>query len=336
MDEKLKAYFKEIIEKNPNASIDELNKHFQKAVNIYNDTDINEFDGLSPRKMYDLLYRDWGENGITINPKRLDGKNIPMIDQIKYFIHIIKENNGIKLTKVGNLPPSIVKDIYSKKFIPDTMIDLGITKLVKETDIDNIVTMKILCKIAGIIKKRNDVLSLTQNAVEYISSEDLFNKIFDIVCHQFNWSYFDSFNDETIGQFGCNYSLYLLGKYGNDWKDELYYADLYFKAFPEFKNADDYYLLQASYVHRTFDQILKYFGFIEFENKRLEKGNIKTTDLFKEYIKIWSTPLRRITGMYTLRALKRPRGSVRLGQSLRQRSCRRSFPRLTPPTFCQP
>ena len=67
-----------------------------------------------------------------------------------------------------------------------------------------------------------------------IYSNDFFNKIFEVVFKKFNWAYFDPFDDDPIGQFGNNYTLYLLCKYGDKWKEDEYYADLYFKAFPEY------------------------------------------------------------------------------------------------------
>ena len=36
----------------------------------------------------------------------------------------------------------------------------------------------------------------------------------------------------------------------------------------------------------TFNQILKYCGFIDFEKKEFDDGKIKTTEIFKKYIKI--------------------------------------------------
>jgi hypothetical protein len=81
--------------------------------------------------------------------------------------------------------------------------------------------------------------------------------------------------------------LYLLHKYGDEWKRDDYYADLYFKAFPMFKMKDnEYKSLEICYIVRTFRDILKLFGFIEYEDKKMEFGNIRATDLFRKYIKI--------------------------------------------------
>jgi hypothetical protein len=287
MDPKLKSSIERILQENPNVPIDDLNKKVQIAIDEYNNAAKNDFQGLSPQQMYDLLSKDWGEGIISINPLKLDGNDIPFIKQIRYFINLVNDAKEIKLTKAGYLPPLIVKDIYNQNFISDMMIELGTTKLIKETDVNNIVIMKIICIMSGLIKKRNNKISLTHNAMKKMYSNDFFNKIFETVFKKFNWAYFDPFDDEPIGQFGNNYTLYLLHKYGDKWKKDIDYADLYFRAFPEFKMKDDgYRSLDIIYIVRTFREILRIFGFIEYENKKIAIGNIRTTDLFRKYIKI--------------------------------------------------
>jgi hypothetical protein len=286
MDEKLRETLEKMMEKYGDSSIDVLNQQFEIIQNRYNNTGQDRFDGLSPEQMQGLLYARWGENLITINPQKFDGNDMPIIKQIKYFLNIINKNHEIPLTKVGNIPPAIVKDIYSQKFITDRIIESGIIKLTKETDVRNIVMMKILCKIAGLARIRNNKMFLTKKAEKIINSNDLFEYLFEATCNKYNWAYFDSFVNETIGQFGYNYTLYLIDKYGNDWRDESFYADLYFKAFDHFKDDDEYYMLKECYAHRVLNQVLKYYGLIEYENKKFERGNIRKTELFEKYIKV--------------------------------------------------
>jgi hypothetical protein len=286
MNDQIKAEIAEILGKNPNISINELNKIMKISVDKYNNTGIDDFNGLSPEIMYNLLHRSWGENIIKINPGKHYGDDIPIIKQIKYFISIINEIGEIKLTKAGYLPPIIVKEIYSKKIIIDRMIELGVTKLTKEEDVDNILLTRILCDLAGIIKKRNNKISLTNNAIKIIDSNEIFEKILYAAFKKYNWAYFDYFENTEIGQFGNNYSLYLLCKYGNEWKEDDFYANLYFKAFPHIIGNEKAESSYAFYVNRTFRHMLKYFGFIEYKESKLDIGKIRTTDLFRKYITI--------------------------------------------------
>ena len=286
MDEKLKIEIQKMLESNPNDSIDELNKKIKIIVDNYNFTVQDMFEGLSPETMSSLLYDEWGKNIISINPQKHDGNDIPIIKQIKFFIDIIKDTQEIKLTKIGNLPPAIVKEIYNQGFISDASIESGIVRITKETDVENIVTMRYLCQLAGLTRKMNNKIVLIKSAIKKISSNEFFNIIFETAFKKYNWAYRDGYQNDAVGQFGSNYSLYLLNKYGDKWEEDKFYARLYFKAFEKLKSEDRYALSDEGYSRRTFNQIFRYFGFIEYENKRWDEGNIRATDLFKKYIKI--------------------------------------------------
>jgi hypothetical protein len=235
--------------------------------------------------MFDLLYRDWGENIITIKDNY--GDDIPIINQIKYFINIINNAGEIKLTKVGNLPPAIVREIYDKKILKDYIIETGIAKLIKETDSDSIVVTRIISNLAGLTKKRNNKISLTKNAIKKIESKTFFRLIITTFCRVFNWAYLDRFDTTQIGQFGCNYTLYLLDKYGNEKRGSQFYEEKYYKAL--FKEEIERGELDSSciFIRRTFDRFLTYFGFIEnFAENKFITGHVKKTKLFNEYIEL--------------------------------------------------
>ena len=51
-----------------------------------------------------------------INPDDNDISEIPLIKQIRFFINQVACSKGIKLTKVGNLPPPIVKELYFRNY----------------------------------------------------------------------------------------------------------------------------------------------------------------------------------------------------------------------------
>jgi len=286
MKEKIMKEISEIIDKNHNASINELNDILNKAVNNYNNVGIDDFEGLSPEVMSDLLYNEYGKNIIKLNPEKNIPNDIPIIKLIVYFLGRINQSKELELTKIGNIPPNIVKDIYSEKLLSDYAIENGITKLTKETDVEFIVFIKYICEISGLTKKRNNKLSLTKKAEKIISSYELFENIFTAAFKQYNWSYFDAFENTMIGQFGNNYTLFLLSKFGNEWREYEFYAKLYFKAFPDLLDKRDKESSYHCFNIRTFDRLLDYFGFIEYKDKKWREGKIKTTKLFGKYIKI--------------------------------------------------
>ena len=51
-----------------------------------------------------------------INPNDNNISEIPLIKHIRFFISQVDCSKGIKLTKVGNLPPPIVKELYFRNY----------------------------------------------------------------------------------------------------------------------------------------------------------------------------------------------------------------------------
>ncbi len=241
----------------------------------YNNTGIEDFDGLSPKEMHSLLYLpDYG-NIIKLNPGNHPIDDIPFIKQIRYFTGQIDPVQGLKLTKAGNIPPVFVKSLYSRKYIKDEMIETGITKLTKETDSNIIVLIRLVSEMSGLVRKKNNTLFITKKHDKIITGNSLFPLVFTEFCQKFNWSYFDGFENEKTGQFGHGYTIYLLHKYGDIERPDEFYANKYFKALPDLKTGEDKDELYNSdfscFSVRSFERFLAYFGFIEIRREKFSK-----------------------------------------------------------------
>jgi hypothetical protein len=223
-----------------------------------------------------------------INPNDNDISEIPIIKQIRFFISQVDRSKGVKLTKAGNLPPLIVKELYHQKILRDYAIDHGITKLNKETDCDVIVLTRILCEISGLIKKRNGIITVTKKASSIVGSNKLLPLIFSTFTDKFSWAFFDGYQNDSIGQFGWWHSLSLISRYGNISRNSKYYAEKYFEVYPHLLtersfdgSIDTNY---NCYSVRTFDRFLEYFGFTLTTEKKILDSFVKKTDLFDKFI----------------------------------------------------
>jgi len=209
---------------------------------------------------------------------------------IRHLLRHVLMHGEVKLTKVGNLPPSLAKDLYAQGFILDDAIEHGITTLSKETDCNAIVLMRSLCELSGLVKNRSNTLSLTKKSLSLIESGELFPLIFKSMCTKFSWAFFDGYENEQIGQAGCSYSLYLLAKYGNVECETTFYSEKYFAAFPDLMTEQSPNGSSDSSHHcyeiRTFVRFLEYFGFISFTGNRFNHPKIKKTPLFTECVSI--------------------------------------------------
>jgi hypothetical protein len=225
---------------------------------------------------------------LIINPNNNDISDIPLIKQIRFFIHQVDSSKGIKLTKAGNLPPLIVKELYQQEILKDYLIDRGITKLSKETDCNVIVLTRILCELSGLIKKRNGTLTVTKKAVDILGSNKLLPLIFSTFTDRFSWAFFDGYKNDSIGQFGWEYSLALISQHGDISRNSKYYAEKYFEVYPHLltlqslngTNQANY----SCYTIRTFDRFLEYFGFTETTKKKMLDSIVKKTDFFDKFI----------------------------------------------------
>lgn len=278
-------------------NFNDLQKHIERAVQEQNNRGIVEFEGYSPNEMQQILYATFDADSPLKLLKLTDDDygNIPFLNQIKYFLHQIDAVGELKLTTNGYLPPKIVLALYHQGFLKEELIEHGITKLRKEADTLTVRLTRIIANIAGLVKKRNSKLSLTAKAEKVLSDDQvLFNLIFTAFTTRFNWAYFDRYGEENIGRLGFGFTLILLSKYGDKPRMSSFYAERYFKAFPDllstirpwYGTVEEY--ATACFSLRTFERFLDYFGLIEIrrQSKWLESDiSLSKTALFNRLIR---------------------------------------------------
>jgi hypothetical protein len=258
----------------------DINELVQQNVDMYNNRPMDSFDGFSPFQMSQILYFPFEkECPIKINTQMSESllEKSPIFKIVLSLLTKI-EVSGTNLTAVGNLPPQIVKGIYHLRYYPDLMIEHGITKLTNEKDWLILHTVKIVLIQAGILRKSHRKLLFTKKGRKYFEDakyDDLFYLFLRAFTTKFNWAYNDGFENEQIGQLGFLYSLYLLQKHGESYKELRYYGDLYFKAFPIFKSlrktsANNYDSTETAYYTRFFGRFCIWFGFVDIPNSPSE------------------------------------------------------------------
>ena len=277
--------------------LNDIQRHIDRVMYEQNNRSIPEFEGYSPFEMHQILHFTFGPDS-PIKLQKLsdsDYKKIPILNQIKYLTHLIDKNGEIKLTKKGFLPTKIVSELYGQRFLKDEHIEKGISKLYKETDSMTVNLTRILIELAGLTKKRNGKLSLTKTSKKLLEdNEKLLRHILLTFATKFNWAYYDGYGENQIGQLGYGFSLILLSKYGHTKQLDSFYAEKYFKAYPQLLDSIEptYGTLESystrCYSIRTFERFLDYFGLIEIDEKVKGLNSIKyitKTDLFDRLIK---------------------------------------------------
>ncbi|MCR9228362.1 MAG: hypothetical protein NXH90_13165 [Flavobacteriaceae bacterium] len=277
----------------------DIQGHIDQVINEQNNRSIHEFEGYSPFEMHHILNLTFGSNS-PISVQKLtdsDYAEIPIHNQIKYFLGLLKKTGEIKLTAKGFLPTKIVKDIYAQGYLEEPLFTSGTYQLYKESDSMTVNLTRLLVELSGLTKKRNGKLSLTKKG-EKISSDnfELFDLIFKTITTKFNWAYYDGYGDNQIGQLGFGFSLILLHMYGETKRRDTFYAKKYFNAFPGLVDSipfSDFSTpaerASSCYSLRTFDRFLDYFGLVQMETDREKRKSAKyitKTDIFDKLIKV--------------------------------------------------
>jgi len=275
-----------------------LQKEIDRAMDEQNNRSMSEFEGYSPFEMEHILNYTFALDSPLKLQKLSDSdyQKIPILNQIKYLMDLIEKKGELKLTSKGYLPTKIVSELYDQGFLKDKFIETGISKLYKETDSMTINITRILCEISGLTKKRNGKLSLTKSSKKtHGDNEELLRQIFSTMANKFNWAYYDGYGENRIGQLGYGFSLILLSKYGQIRRTNSFYAEKYFRAFPQLLESLEpaYGTLESHgsncYSIRTFDRFLDYFGVITIEEEGRGFDSVKyitKTDLFDRLINV--------------------------------------------------
>jgi hypothetical protein len=212
---------------------EELDKYFRQ----YNQAPLDDFNGLSPNQMDVLIYDV--DLAIEFNLEQEELlTEIPLFNLVNYLMLILQEKGKIKLTKKGNLPLSVVKDIYAQKYKPEWAIEKGYSKLASEDDSRSVQLAHLMLTLSHCIKKRHNSLSLTKKGIQLLKDQKkLAREVLIIFTYKFNWGYFDGYRPEDIAQFGMGYLLYLYRKFYRTHLETSWYGEQYALAFPAIYDA---------------------------------------------------------------------------------------------------
>ena len=282
-------------------SLDELNRITAKVSNNYNQSPHPDFEGLSPHQMYILLNLPFSPECIVKfkTSSELAIVNLsPVIRICLLIINAIRTGNGLKLTKGGNLPRKIVNEIYDLDIYSEENRRHSYKRVLNELDYIPSAYTKALLKLSGVVIVRNNKLQLT-GAGRRISENPvlLFQTLFTKFATNFNTGYLDRYESDTIGNVGILYAVYLLNLFGSERREASFYAQLYFKAFPDLIREINFFPFSTPeksaydcFIYRTFEKGLFLFGLVEIEYEGKDNFNrkmyIKASEIFNHIFKI--------------------------------------------------
>lgn len=250
-------------------NLDDLNKELEKRANAHNNAAIDAFEGLTPVQMSQLENFPNDESPLVL--KELPEEELQscaLLVQIRFLMDKMKGGKELKLTKTGALPTKVVKEIYGLGCLKNRWIEDGLTKLSKESDAAEISITRILLEISSLARKKNGKLSLTKKGERTADDgNSILREILTVLFYKFNWGYFDGHESEDIGQIIPAFSLFLLKKYGSTKRSSYFYAEKYFKAFPQLQEEQDSSF--RCYSLRTFERYFRFMGFVDVDKEEI-------------------------------------------------------------------
>jgi len=279
-------------------TIDDLQNEMDRIMHEQNSRAMEEFEYYSPVEMTSILYAPL-RDPCPVRLKKMsaeDYSRVPLLNQARYMMSMLQERGEIKLTAKGFLPVEMVASIYAKGFMKDDVLEARHIKLYKELDSFSIHLTRVLLEAGKLVKKRKGYLSLTKSGIEMVKDPaGLLAHLIDTSDRKLNWAYFDGYGENKIGKLGWAFSLIILHKYGKEKREDTFYAEKYFRAFPMLIDEilEPYYrdpeqIAFSGYSHRIFDHFLGSLGVIEVERERLFYGTkyITATDLLWKMFRV--------------------------------------------------
>ena len=258
-----------------------------------------DFDGLTPDDMHQLLYDPFSDSGVVRFSESLDEPvDAPALTLLAHLLDSIPEQ-GVKVTDKGNLPRQLCWDVAAAYWSPRFLEWRQETSpICSETDFMELHAVRLVAEMAGFLEKRGARLFVSR-ATRQVRTEQgvagLYRGLFRSYATEFNWGYEDRFPELFIIQRSFGFALYLLKCYGDRFKLPFFYADRFVDAFPaaleEFRDESlkpehEVEALAQAYQLRCINRFLDFFGLIEWEDgdKSAELARFRRSALFDRFV----------------------------------------------------
>lgn len=256
---------------------------------------VEEYDGLGAniiKMMLNSIFEPGSMVRLKDNIPKEVREQVPIFKSIRDYLKILEREQEIPLTKIGNLPPKYVMEIYENNDIKEYLIEEMGYKLRNEQDSRGVELTRVLTDLCKYTKVRKNKLSLTKAGKGALKDEaEMLKKIIQVFTTGYNWGYLDGHQQDIRLSEIVSYNYYLVGKYGKTKEDYSFYLDKLLEAFPM---ALDMIVVTADYENkkgkfgrinflRTFQRYMEYMGLVVCDDRWGEE-KIKKTKLFDEVI----------------------------------------------------
>ncbi len=282
-------------------SFEELQDAAQRLTEASNQAPLDNFHGLSPNQMFRFLHYPFDfPDLVAFN---LELKHFPESPFFRLFSFLLSAmaKEHLKATAKGMLPVKLVRETalwyYGEEKYRDRQRYMSFRT---ETDFPVLHTVRIVAELSGSVRKYKGRFKLTkdgENLVKTGMDGKAFIRIFTTYTRKFNWGYNDRYPDIQIIQQGFLFTLFLLTKFGGEFRPAAFYEDSFLTAFPlalktipELSYSTPEETFKRCFSIRALARFGHFFGFVEFddsvkEKRHLEQQPLRKTPFLDEWVR---------------------------------------------------
>jgi hypothetical protein len=264
-----------------------------------------DFAGLSSEQMHRLLYFPFDSPDLVSFPETLSEEpSAPILTLFNLLVEAIGEQ-GLKPTVKGNLPRSLCREtalaFWGEEAYRHKTRHGDINK---ERDFFKLHVTRLVAEMAGLVRKYKGRFILSRNCRSLLSQGGLpaiYPRLFQAYARKFNWAYWSGYREIPFIQQSFLFALYLLNRYGDDWRSADFYEDHFLRAFPRLLDEVEPLSILTSeqqirscYTSRT---LVNFVGFLGLATVEDEEGDLP---YIREY-RVKKAPLLDKTVLFCLK-----------------------------------
>lgn len=290
LEEQIEAALRKANAKTP----EEAQSVVNEVMRASNRAPVDDFHGLTPEEMGALLYAPFDSPGVLQVPTRIE--NEPSAIVVTLLTSMLKGiGDGVRATaKMQNLPRTVVVTAADALIARSDGQYPVYRKVRNETDFLELHGVRIAAELGGLIQLKSGRFTLTDKCRQLQDDGGiaaLYPALLKSWAREFSWAYLDGYDEMPTIQQGALFSLYLLSRYGGEFRPADFYADAFSKAFPmvleetqdsRFDSAADQ--ARRAYRLRTFDRFAVLFGLAESRGE-WEKTEYRATPLLADAVR---------------------------------------------------